>query len=578
MKTVTVDGIVSWFVQTFGTVGGGIIAFFICIVLLLYQRHRKQFPVWFAYFRRTAAPVLRQLPSRSLLYSAIVQPAVPQESKMTFDVTKLDPTTIPGAGRAMLNPPSGVEAALAYMNTDHMKHYGTPGSYKVPLGWYVGFDNVVRLAWGILAGHANFNHMLVTGHNDSGKDNFLRWMALSLMLQHPPEEVEFWIIDPKGLDWSFFEGKAHVKLLQMGSRNPFELVEAMRKISDERVRRGEYIRTFKSIGATEWDDIPIDKRPPLMVVIVTELINLRGAVRAAKALKDDRYKKRSIPVVDVWLAEELSQIRAFGGRCLIGTQLVNNYGTDWRGQFDAFIGGHQVRDIYDEPNMNFPAAKIIALGDAVDKNGIPTGTGAVPPSQIPPSAEINGKAVETQGVMTLVCLPGQAITVRGSYITKPQLAAYAAKLPDRPANAAPRDEYEEEPLQNTSAERKYMRQLDSDAIKVETELVELRKEFPGPEMSYNDIVAYFTTRRTEEPSVSQAKIEAELFGYSGGAAYSTVSRALKVASMVISRRPVGATTTTTTTTAEESATTTPATGATTTENDQNTPESAIVIQ
>ncbi len=117
--------------------------------------------------------------------------------------------------------------------------------------------------------------------------------------------------------------------------------------------------------------------------------------------------------------------------------------------------------------MNFPAAKIISLGDAIDKNGIPTGTGAVPPSQIPPSAEVNGKAVETQGVMTLVCLPGQAVTVRGSYITKPQLAAYAAKLPDRPANAEPRDNHEEEPLHSISAQRKWTPNLDSDAIKVD---------------------------------------------------------------------------------------------------------------
>jgi S-DNA-T family DNA segregation ATPase FtsK/SpoIIIE len=58
---------------------------------------------------------------------------------------------------------------------------------------------------------AELRHLLVTGATGSGKSVFVNLLLLSLLLNVPPDELALYLVDPKQVEYTFFEGFPQVK-------------------------------------------------------------------------------------------------------------------------------------------------------------------------------------------------------------------------------------------------------------------------------------------------------------------------------------------------------------------------------
>lgn len=259
--------------------------------------------------------------------------------------------------------------------------------YLLPIGWSwkdgIGTLESVSLRDAV-------NHALISGQNDSGKDNETRVGLLALCLRHPPTAIQVAIIDGKGLDWTAWKDKAHTWLL---ARFPSEIPSALRKLTRERERR---IRLLEAAKVVRWQDYEGDDLP-LLVVFVSELKLLkRGMGNNAK--------------LEEWLAAELSVSRAAGIRYILATQTATRMGTDWRSQIALYIAGFQPMRSQDEPNCSLTTEEVVACD-------------ALPPSRIPP------KHKDGSGIFCTV-LGREVKNVRATLLGQEDLERYLLQLPD----------------------------------------------------------------------------------------------------------------------------------------------------
>ncbi len=106
----------------------------------------------------------------------------------------LDATPLPGAGRALKNPPADLRVIV-----DYISQYRPGEPYTIPLGWQHLSTGAPELVTAQLVG--DVNHILISGQSNAGKDNAVMGMCLALASQHSPQQVQFCFVDGKGLDW-----------------------------------------------------------------------------------------------------------------------------------------------------------------------------------------------------------------------------------------------------------------------------------------------------------------------------------------------------------------------------------------
>ena len=305
-------------------------------------------------------------------------------SAALFDVTPLA-----GAGRALKNPPADFRAINSYIKTHRA---GDP--YTIPLGWQHLHNGEADLLTAQLVG--DVNHILITGQSDAGKDNAVMSMFLALATIHRPQQVQFCVIDGKGLDWAAWASKAHTWRVAL---DPESIASTKAAISAERKRRGTLLL---AAGVAKWDEYQGNDLP-LLVVFISELSLLEDATKASE--------------LAAWLNSELSAGRAFGIRFIIGTQNASNFSTRWRGQIGLFLAGFQPSRSADEPNTGFSTHELESIG-------------AVPPSQLPAPPVGAGVFTAVQG--------RSAYTVRASFLPSQHRAWVLATLPNKPPKPQPR--------------------------------------------------------------------------------------------------------------------------------------------
>lgn len=254
--------------------------------------------------------------------------------------------------------------------------------FLIPIGWQDQKLMALSIA-------DDVNNILVTGQTNSGKDNWVRLTLLALALRHPPEKIQFALIDGKGLDWSAWQNKQHTWHL---ARLPNEILMATRKVTKERERR---IRVLDEAGVHKWQDYTGGDLP-LLVVFISELKLLRRTIGAND--------------FEGWLAAELSVGRAAGIRYIIGTQNASRMGTDWRSQIALYVAGFQPAASQDEPNTNIETGDCLSLG-------------ALPPSSLPPPPQGSGMFCVTHG--------RDVRNVVASFLPQTELATELEKLPNR---------------------------------------------------------------------------------------------------------------------------------------------------
>jgi DNA segregation ATPase FtsK/SpoIIIE, S-DNA-T family len=295
---------------------------------------------------------------------------------------QLEPIALEGAGQALKAPPTTIQATL-----DNLKQ---EPPYSIPLGWYKA-HNKVFLQTGRLVG--DINHILISGQSDAGKDNAALNILLSLALTHTPQQVNFAIIDGKGLDWMGWQEKAHAWHV---ATDPEQIGDAMARLTAERQRRRAILAEAK---ATKWDHYQGGDLP-MLVVFISELLLLENAV-GSKNLTS-------------WLNAELTAARAFGIRYIIATQNASNFSTQWRSQISLCMAGFQPLDSSDAPNTTMTAKELAERK-------------LVAPSKLPSPS--NGAG----GVFVLV-QSGDGINVRTSLISDQHRDYCLNQLPNLPKN------------------------------------------------------------------------------------------------------------------------------------------------
>lgn len=377
-----------------------------------------------------------------------------------FDLSETPLVTI--AGRAVQDTPNneeGVQAALAYMRDDDSIFVGT---YNIPLGWYANHGRALAYT-NLLIGMDN---ELVSGMKNSGKDCLIMWQVLCLLAQNTPEQLQLFIIDTKGLDWGGFESKAHTFALYAG---PGQIEEAMTALSNEQEKRRAYIGSqTEEHGTRKWSALPEAARPPLLLIIITELSLMISQVGKAP--------------FNAWMNATLSSWRAFGGHIMVGTQVVNNLDTNWRGQLSLFMAAAQNQPEYDKPGTGFTTKSILELG-------------GVPPSQLPP--------VPVNAGIFLLSSPNQksVLNVRASLIEDAALVRMLARCPNKEIIAS----------------------SDSLALRY-TEAMATAATGNGRLMDDEQIIAYMRYKLQQNPKASRTAVATELWGYSGGSVLAPSTR------------------------------------------------------
>ncbi len=292
----------------------------------------------------------------------------------------LDLDTIKGAGNALANPPKDMRAIITELRRR------SPGEkYQIPFGWVAARGEAWLVHAGLVGG---INHMLISGQSDAGKDNLALTILFTLAAEQSPEEVQFCIIDGKGLDFVGWEQKQHTWKLAL---EPQTIAPTMKALSTERERRGQILRAAQ---VAKWDEYTGNDLP-LLVVYVSELSLLEDAVGKADLTS--------------WLNSELAAGRAFGIRYIIATQTASNFATRWRSQISLYLAAFQPSQSQDEPNTGLTSKELREAG-------------LVPPSELP-APPIGA------GVFTLV--KGRSgYTLRASYISSEHRRWILNQLPN----------------------------------------------------------------------------------------------------------------------------------------------------
>jgi len=87
----------------------------------------------------------------------------------------------------------------------------------------------------VLADIEDLKHVLVAGASGSGKSVFVQGMILSLLTKHTPDDIEFYMIDPKMVEFSFYKGLAHCHVVTE-TKDAVELLNNLTKMMDDRYR------------------------------------------------------------------------------------------------------------------------------------------------------------------------------------------------------------------------------------------------------------------------------------------------------------------------------------------------------
>lgn len=113
-------------------------------------------------------------------------------------------------------------------------------------------------------------HLLVSGATGSGKSVFLNTLIISIMSAHTPEELHFYMIDPKLVELSQYEGMSHVQQVETDMAKAGKLLS---RLVDEMERR---YSVFKDAGVKNIlvYNQKVEEKMPYIVCIIDEYADL----------------------------------------------------------------------------------------------------------------------------------------------------------------------------------------------------------------------------------------------------------------------------------------------------------------
>ena len=283
------------------------------------------------------------------------------------------------------NPPPGLKPLIEKLATQWPDDVAAD-PYFFSCGWEMtrGNPGVVVLSL-VNTSPYYAGHMLITGETNYGKGHLAFLLLAQLCYRTTTDQLKIFCVDPKQ-DSFLWEGKVHNWRAPVLGRDRAQITAAMIALRAERERRDALRARHRVL---EWQELPDQARPPLLLVYISELDGLKLGC-------DD---------LDEWMTTELGMARASGIRYLIDVQNVSNRETSWRTHIGTFLAGFQSSRDSVRPNCGMTIEELRERG-------------AIPPN------ELDGPGYFT------VRGGKEAITVRAPKMALAERNAVLARLPD----------------------------------------------------------------------------------------------------------------------------------------------------
>lgn len=278
---------------------------------------------------QNAALIQRAIGAEQDLQRVVQALSTPERERVIRELTR---------SRPMPNPPGGLAPTLQRLR----QHTTDP--YAFALGWEItqGNPDVGFLS---LANDSPFRsgNIAITGEPGHGKGNAGLAYLLALANSTTTSQLRIQILDPKVSDGSLWTGRAHLWREPVLGDDVASIQAMMRALREERQQRDQLRAKHK---VREWEELPLEVRPPLLVVWITELATIAKAVERC----------------DDWLERELSQCRSSGIRYILDLQNQSGKEMAWRSQIGTFIAGFQSSSHHIRPNIGMSSEEIVQLG------------------------------------------------------------------------------------------------------------------------------------------------------------------------------------------------------------------------
>lgn len=225
----------------------------------------------------------------------------------------------------------------AYINYQDLPK--PPSKLAVPIGME-SIDGTIL--WGDFSTNGNLIHALVAGQTGTGKDALLRLWFSTLTIQNTPDEIQFVILDGKGVDWlspaiaeSAYmatkpagglmiqkQGKKYVNIAEEA------MAENLNWIFDEMLRRSDLMNACGAVDLVSYRK-RTGKHLPYIFVLASDV--------------GDTFND-GLETLVKWL---ITRGRSFGIRLIINMQNPVGEDTKWRSQIGLVMSGYQQNPDHD---------------------------------------------------------------------------------------------------------------------------------------------------------------------------------------------------------------------------------------
>ena len=171
-----------------------------------------------------------------------------------------------------LSAASQIEKKLEPIRPDLDKIFAEPyqemdGDLEVPVGKDAR-GNVVNFI--LSDSDANHTHSFIIGTTRSGKSSFLGSFSIGAMMKYSPEDLQFYIMDFKGTEFSPYRNSKHVRTLITSGKDIHITVGVLRDIKREMDYR---IKVFDDANCgvlTKYNKICPEKKLPRIILLADE--------------------------------------------------------------------------------------------------------------------------------------------------------------------------------------------------------------------------------------------------------------------------------------------------------------------
>lgn len=232
-------------------------------------------------------------------------------------ISRLDDEVLGKVFIEYLSAASQIEKKLEAIRPDLDKIFAEPyqemdGDLEVPVGKDAR-GNVVNFI--LSDSDANHTHSFIIGTTRSGKSSFLRSFSIGAMMKYSPEDLQFYIMDFKGSEFSPYRNSKHVRTLITSGKDIHITVGVLRDIKREMEYRSKVFDEANCGVLTKYNKICPEKKLPRIILLADECQELfKTSLEYGKQYRE--------------MAEDMSMIArkgsGFGIHLILATQTFAN--------------------------------------------------------------------------------------------------------------------------------------------------------------------------------------------------------------------------------------------------------------